>query len=311
MFESFAGTEKRRRPLRPVIIGLAVSLLVHGALVYGLYHARITVKILSFGGDDLRNVMIVPPLNQAGPKIVGPAPGGAASPEPLRGGPPNLGSGAGREAAPPEPSPPPSQKTGETRSRQSAPAAEGSVVPALASQFQQSVASRFKSESETGLTIKLGPPGVSPPGPERKAASGGRGRPDFYQYIGGSGSGGGGRGAGPGGSRGGSGFGQRAAMTIPLKGYNLEPWARLVVDILQRNWDLPAVGKPGAEVRIRLFAVIKKDGRLDSMEILETTGLEILDQSALKALRTSFPLPELPADFPGDMLEVFFEFIYD
>jgi outer membrane biosynthesis protein TonB len=57
--------------------------------------------------------------------------------------------------------------------------------------------------------------------------------------------------------------------------------------------------------------VIRKDGDISSMEILETSSLEILDQAALKALRASLPFPALPADFPADFLEVFFEFIYE
>jgi TonB family protein len=50
---------------------------------------------------------------------------------------------------------------------------------------------------------------------------------------------------------------------------------------------------------------------LDSIEILEGTSVELLDRAALDALRAALPFPALPADFPGDLLEITFEFVYD
>jgi TonB family protein len=60
-----------------------------------------------------------------------------------------------------------------------------------------------------------------------------------------------------------------------------------------------------------MIVVIKKTGELDSIEILEGTSLETLDRAALEAIRASLPFPALPADFPGDLLEITFEFVYN
>jgi TonB family protein len=100
-------------------------------------------------------------------------------------------------------------------------------------------------------------------------------------------------------------------MSIPLKGYDLLPWATIVIDRLQLNWMLPSVPEVPDAARISMIVVIKKTGELDSIEIVEGTSLEPLDRAALEALRASLPFPALPADFPGDLLEISFEFVYN
>jgi TonB family protein len=100
-------------------------------------------------------------------------------------------------------------------------------------------------------------------------------------------------------------------MSIPLKGYDLLPWATAVIDRLQINWALPSVPEVPDAARISMIIVIKRSGELDSIEILEGTSIEALDRAALDAIRASLPFPPLPADFPGDLLEITFEFVYN
>jgi TonB family protein len=59
------------------------------------------------------------------------------------------------------------------------------------------------------------------------------------------------------------------------------------------------------------IVVIRKTGELDSIEILEGTTVEALDRAALDAIRAALPFPALPEDFPGDLLEIIFEFVYN
>jgi TonB family protein len=84
-----------------------------------------------------------------------------------------------------------------------------------------------------------------------------------------------------------------------------------VVDRIQRFWNLPAVTDLPDTAKVRLIVVIKKSGELDSIEILEGTSVEVLDRAALEAIRAGLPFPALPADFPGDLLEITFEFVYN
>jgi TonB family protein len=292
MFEEYRpAPDKIGRSPRDRAIGILVTVLVHAVLGFLIYSGRFTVKILPFQKEEVRTVLIVPPLKVTIPKVVG---GRGLSEVP---GVPPEGSGgpAGRkkaEEAPPE------QAAGPA----------GSVIPSLSSKFQQSLVIHGKSD----LTIPLAPPGT-PAGPP--GISGGAPLPDFSRLNRGAyggGVGGYGRGGGRGGGTGsGTGGRQRVGMSIPLKGYDLLPWASVVIDRLQLNWVLPAVPEVPDPSRISMIVVIKKSGELDSIEILEGTTVEVLDRAALEALRAALPFPALPADFPGDFLEITFEFVYN
>jgi TonB family protein len=316
MFEdSFAEQKKERPTPRDRAVGVLVTLLVHAFLAVLVYHYRFTVKILPFAKESVRTVVIVPPLNFAVPKVVGgrdlaevpgaPAGGGRPGPE---GGP--------VEKAKPEPAAPageagPAGEPGLPAGGAAVPPpGSGSAIPSLSSRFQQSIAIRGKS----GLTIPLAPPGT-PPGPP--GVSSYAPMPDFTKFgrgaykggVGGYGTGG--RGGGTGGGGSGTGGGQRVGMSIPLKDYDLMPWATAVIDKIQLAWVLPAVPEVPQGAKISMIVVIKKTGELDSIEILEGTSVEALDQAALDALRAALPFPALPADFPGDLLEITFEFFYN
>lgn len=168
------------------------------------------------------------------------------------------------------------------------------------------MAGRLREPTESSLTVTLAPPGTPIGG---GGWGGGAPLPDFSRYGRGAG-GGGGRGGGPGGPGGWPGR-QRVGISIPLKGFDLLPWARVVVDRIQRFWELPRVAALPPKAIVRMMVVIKKSGALDSIEILEGTTVEALDRSALEAVRAGLPFPALPDDFPGDLLEILFEFAYN
>jgi len=300
--------EKSASPRRDRAIGLIVTLLFHALLGMLIFFGRFTVKILPIGREEVRTVVIVPPLSVSIPRIVGgrgladaPGPPGPAGPGPeakrSAEPEPRMEAAAERPVSPGEAVPGAGWLV--------PPPGSGSAIPSLSSKFQRSITTHGRSD----LTIALAPPGT-PPGPP--GIGGGAPLPDFTKYsrgahaggVGGYGSGSGGRGSGGAGR-------QRVGMSIPLKDYDLLPWATAVIDRLQVHWTLPSVpGVPDA-AKISMIVVIKKTGELDSIEILEGTSLEILDRSALEALRASLPFPALPADFPGDLLEITFEFVYN
>ncbi len=315
MFEDSLFRPSGKPPRKDRAIGLVVTLLFHAVLALIIIFGRITVKVLPFANEEVRQVLLVPPLKVSIPKIVGgrdlaEVPGGGAGP-----------AGPARPAPQPAPAKPEPEAAAEPAPSGEAgqpagggtipPPGSGAAIPSLSSKFQESIRIHGKSS----LTLPLAPPGT-PPGPPGIGA--GAPLPDFTKYNRGAyaggvtgygrGSGRGGNGAGPGG--GGAGR-QRVGMSIPLKGYDLLPWATAVIDRLQLNWMLPAVPEVPEAARISMIVVIKKTGELDSIEIIEGTSLEPLDRAALDALRASLPFPALPADFPGDLLEINFEFVYN
>lgn len=285
------------------VLALGISLVAHAFLVYSLYHARFQIKLLNIG-PSARNIVIGPSLASSGPKIVGPIrPGGTTGGPPPQGGPAPESAAGSRRARAAETAPPPPVPGGEA-----GPGPIAGAVPSLSSKFQQSLASRLKTDQESEFRIVLSPPGTktgqAPPAAKGRVT-------DFYSYIPGPvGGTGGGYGTGPARGRGRTGGGQRAAISIPLKGYDLTPWALKVLEAIQKNWDLPLVGNLPDRTRVRIILVIRKSGDISSLEVVEGTVLDVLDQAAVKAIRASLPFPALPADFPGDFLEAHFEFTY-
>jgi TonB family protein len=302
VFEDCQGLRKtnRRSPLQ-TYLALGISLVLHGLLVYGFLHARITIKILTIG-TKVQNVRIVPPIRISLPKIVGAAaeapPGGPT--EEIRGATAPPGK-AGRGVSP-SPGPPPSARPAESG------AVEGPTIASLSSKFQESMASRFKTDQGSELRIGLGPPGsktsAGPPAAKGRVA-------DFFQYIPGVTVTGRGRfGTGGGKGKSGTGAGQTASINIPLKGYNLAPWAQKVLELIIKNWDIPWVSGLSGKTQVKVIIVVRKSGDVSSVELVEGTARDSLDQAALQAVRASAPFPALPGDFPGDFLEASVEFTY-
>jgi len=311
MFESsFATPPKGRHSRRDVLLALLITALFHVVLGFLIYFGRFTIKIVPTGKKEVvRDVVLVPPLKLTVPKVVG-GRGLATEPGAAPGPPGRLGPA--RPAEKPEPTPeeveagpagPPGEPVG---GGAVPPPGAGAAIPSLSSKFQQSIAIHGRSE----LTIPLAPPGT-PPGPP--GITGPAPLPDFSKYSRGV-TGGGGYGTGRGGvgtGGGGGGGRQRIGVSIPLKGYDLLPWATTVVDRLQLHWNLPSVLALPEKAKVSFIIVVKKTGELDSIEILEGTTVEVLDRAALEAIRASLPFPALPNDFPGDLLEMTLEFAYN
>lgn len=304
MFEDTLVPEPNGRPRRERLISVLATLLFHGLLGLAVYYGRFTVKILPFdNGKEVRDVVIVPALTYVVPKVVG-GRGLAAEPAeaPSRPGP--AGAATEMEAAREEAARKPDETAGGPPGGEGpAPPGAGAAIPSLSSRFRESLAIRGRSE----LTIPLAPPGT-PPGPP--GISGGAPLPDFSKYGRGA-TGGGGYGTGRGRVGTGGGGSQRIGVSIPLKGYDLLPWATAVIDRLQVNWNLPSVMALPKPSKVSFIVVVKKTGELESIEVLEGTTVEVLDRAALEAIRASLPFPALPPDFPGDLLEMTFEFVYN
>ena len=308
MFESsFATPPKGRHSRHDILLAVLITALFHVVLGFLIYFGRFTVKIVPVSKkEEVRDVVLVPPLKVTIPKVVGgrglaSEPGAAPGPpgQPGPAGPAEKPEAASEIAEAGPPGAPPGGGT-------APPPGAASAIPSLSSKFQQSIAIHGRSE----LTIPLAPPGT-PPGPP--GISSPAPLPDFSKYSRGV-TGGGGYGTGRGGvgtGGGGGGGRQRIGVSIPLKGYDLLPWATLVIDRLQLHWNLPSVLALPEKAKVSFIVVVKKSGELDSIEILEGTTVEVLDRAALEAIRASLPFPALPDDFPGDLLEMTFEFAYN
>lgn len=94
-----------------------------------------------------------------------------------------------------------------------------------------------------------------------------------------------------------------------IPGFPYYYYIQILRDKVSSNW-LKALVPPGATgtYKVVIFFKIKKNGEVDEIKIEESSGLESLDLSALRAVKFSIPFPPLPREYEGDYLGVHFQF---
>jgi protein TonB len=109
---------------------------------------------------------------------------------------------------------------------------------------------------------------------------------------------GGAPGLGLGGSGGGSAFDQD---------FEYAYYVRQMMAKIQQHWQRTAVR--GTTVVIVRFSILR-DGRVENPEIEASSGVALLDRSALRAVMLADPLPPLPNSYPRDQVGVHLRFTY-
>lgn len=83
-----------------------------------------------------------------------------------------------------------------------------------------------------------------------------------------------------------------------------------VASLIYQTWQPPSKtpsDKEGSTVVIRFK--IMRDGSVINPVVEKKSGSEVLDNSALQAIKDASPLPQLPDDYKGDSLEVCMTFV--
>ena len=293
----------------------AFSLVLHAFLVYGLYHARLTVKVFP-DRSVVRDLVLVPPVKLTFPgpieKYIQNSP---SSGEPFGPGPDRDRPGRPKIRDLPEgnaanrPEPGPGSGLAPENLLKNQPGAPPSSVPSLSGEL--ALGSRYKEEDDGKLRINL----LAIPDHVVEAPlgfeNGKKGHRSFLRYVQpnrfGTGSGTGGGTSGGGGT--GSG-GQRASATFQSPGYDISPWAEKVIDIVQFNWKIPDVRNILEKSEVRISVTIEKNGTFSAFDIAGGVNLEVFNAAAANALRSSSPFPPLPEDFPASNLNALFVFTY-
>jgi protein TonB len=111
---------------------------------------------------------------------------------------------------------------------------------------------------------------------------------------------GGRRGAADGSATGTSALGPQVAVGDPsfTYGYYLDR----VLASIEAQWRRPPTD--GAPLEVVLTFRIRRDGRVDNLQIAEPSGLNAFDLAGLRAVQSASPLPPLPAGYRKDDLAV-------
>ena len=103
-----------------------------------------------------------------------------------------------------------------------------------------------------------------------------------------------------------------SGVFFDTQGFDLGPWGNRVVAIVKKNWIVPVAAQLGMKGIVSIsFEVDKASGNFINLNIVSSSGIPSFDQAALSALKSSNPLPPLPADFPRPTLPGVFRFYYN
>lgn len=88
-------------------------------------------------------------------------------------------------------------------------------------------------------------------------------------------------------------------------------YARLVKERIMAEWRYPAEARENLiEGSLLVVFGLERDGRMTGIDILGTSGYEILDQEALRALRRAAPFPPFPDHITVSRLNIKAAFDY-
>jgi TonB family protein len=283
-------------------LSLLVSVLIHGGVIYLLVTHFSSVRIIEFKSPVTHVVIVPPPPLKLPEKARNPA----NLPEVIEGFPEFLPS---RTLPLKTAGPPP---RGSSLEEPAAPSAVEMFEPKFTTGFRLDQSSPEKPGTVSGDRLRLpiqermigsandlARPTAPPPKDVdwRKYLSVGSG--GLRGYLSGSASG---RNRIRGSLRGGS------LVSADIKKYNLSPWASKVVEIIQKNWEIPATRPANPSSAVEIMVVLQKNGQISSLEVVGSSDDQSFNQAARFALELSSPFPPLPEDFPAASLEISFVF---
>jgi TonB family protein len=111
----------------------------------------------------------------------------------------------------------------------------------------------------------------------------------------------GGLGSGPGGTGSGSGL----ADQIGLSNFPFQYYLQIIMDRVSASWftSLVAPGVSG-DFQTTVFFKIYRNGGISNLKVEETSGIQSLDMSALRAIQNASPFPPLPKEYEDEFLGI-------
>jgi TonB family protein len=82
----------------------------------------------------------------------------------------------------------------------------------------------------------------------------------------------------------------------------------LVFGKIRDAWENPV--QSSATLMTTIYFRILRDGTIEQTKVEKTSGIDLFDQSAMRAIISSAPYPPLPSEFTGEYLGIHLEFEY-
>ncbi len=97
-----------------------------------------------------------------------------------------------------------------------------------------------------------------------------------------------------------------ASVQVEGKNFTDDFYLNLIITKIANNWLNPLRG--GRKISAVIYFRIQRDGTVTDVKVEKSSGNTLFDQSALRAVMASSPLPALPESYTGDFLGVHFMF---
>ncbi|MBK9968465.1 MAG: TonB C-terminal domain-containing protein [Holophagales bacterium] len=107
------------------------------------------------------------------------------------------------------------------------------------------------------------------------------------------------------------GFVDSGPLSFDTKGYEWGPYAAEMIRKIKRNWEIPKLAHYGMKGRLTVRFFLMRDGRVEGLRLLVSSGVPPFDNASMKAIQNSSPFRALPPDFPNPREGVTITFLYN
>jgi TonB family protein len=88
-------------------------------------------------------------------------------------------------------------------------------------------------------------------------------------------------------------------------------WAGRIKQLVERHWNPPIGIDVAGKAKTVISFQVERSGKISDVEITLSSGNKLLDDLARNTLLRLEKVPPIPPNFPGDILKVSYEFIYN
>jgi TonB family protein len=99
-----------------------------------------------------------------------------------------------------------------------------------------------------------------------------------------------------------------SAATVDGGYFGSSYYLALVFGKIRDLWENPV--ETSATLRVTIYFKLLRDGQILDAQVEKSSGIDLFDQSALRAILSNAPFPPLPVEYTGEYLGIHLEFEY-
>jgi len=103
------------------------------------------------------------------------------------------------------------------------------------------------------------------------------------------------------------------AILSDTGGYDMSKYVTAALQRVRNNWYavMPEAARKGEKGKVTVVFTVGRDGKVQELRVVESSGVDPLDKGALSAVQLSNPFAALPSDFKQDRIVLRIPFLYN